>query len=99
VEGAEIGGQFLRPQAHPAGVRGTGLRGLALRLGEHPAIRIDADDLGEEVGELQRDRARPAADIDQPACAIQFERGGDPLREPRGVRQPPAQVVRRGAGE
>jgi hypothetical protein len=68
-ERAEARRQLLRAEVDEAPVRWPVPRGLA----HHVGVGIDADGLREERCEEQRQRPRSAADVEQPAGAVEPE--------------------------
>jgi hypothetical protein len=68
-ERAEAGRQVLGPQAPPVDTRRAGPG----RLGDHAAVRVDADRLLEQRRQEDSQRPRPAADVEQAAGAVQAQ--------------------------
>ena len=65
TECAKTRGQRFSSRMDPPRMVDSTLGGEPLGLQEHPGIGIDADYLREQLSKEQRDRARPATDVDE----------------------------------
>lgn len=90
--------EVFRPSEHPPHVRDPSTLGVARRLRQHLAVRIEAHDLCGVWREVDGDRPRPAPHVERaPASEAGF--AGEELGERAGVRRAAAQVVGGGASE
>jgi hypothetical protein len=75
------------------------LLGDPAAFGEHGRVGIEADRLLEQMGEPDREDARPAAAVEQPPAPVEPQLLGENGLELRRVGRPPVPVVGRGALE
>ena len=90
---AEIRPELLPAHAHPADVADASVPCAFRRLVDHAGVGVDADHLGEQRRQRQRQRAGPAADVQQAAGAVELKLGTDGRGQRLGVGQPPHSVV------
>ena len=83
-ERSQAGRQLLGVQLPPLDVGHPRLPGQPVGLPQHPGVRVDADRRREPVGQQQGQRAGTAADVQQPAGAVEGQLGGDPLASSGG---------------
>ena len=95
AERPEPGRQLLSPPPRPPQVAQAAPAALPLGRGQHGAVRVDADHLGEEVGHGEGDDAGPAADVQQPGRPRQIQRAREGVVQARRVGQPTLRVVGR----
>src|SRR5439155_3743263 len=77
----------------PRCVRDALLGREARGFGDHPRVGVDTDDLLEKVSDAERDYARPAADVEKTAAAVEPQSVTKAVSETRCIRQAAPDVV------
>jgi hypothetical protein len=91
----EAARERLGGHLHPARVPDSPSGSLSPGLDDHSRVGIDSDHLCEEGRQRKRDRAGPAADVQEPTGAVEPELVTERAGRLRWIREAPASVERR----